>query len=93
MKKFNKTILLSALAALAFGSVAVTTTYALFTSKEEATVEVTTGKVSVTAKVDTVTLYSPTLIATDGTISDATNAATDTTSPAAERSQQTETRS
>ncbi len=74
-KKNTKTLLLSAAAALAFGSVAVGTTYALFTSSSENTVEVTSGKVSVTSEVEVKEVYSPKLINLDGTIADATNVA------------------
>lgn len=78
MKKLGKSVLLSTLAALAFGAVAVGTTYALFTSEAEASVEVTTGKVNVTAEIKELELYSPTLIAEDGSVKDDSNAATDT---------------
>ncbi len=47
MTKFGKTVLLSTLAALAFGGVAAGTTYALFTSDAKTDVSVTTGKVLV----------------------------------------------
>ncbi len=47
MTKFGKTVLLSTLAALAFGGVAVGTTYALFTSDAKTDVTVQTGKVLV----------------------------------------------
>ena len=52
-------------------------TYALFTSESSVNVAVTSGKVSVVANVDqdSLTMYSPTGIATDGTITDDTNAA------------------
>lgn len=61
MKKFtkmNKGIVLSALAALAFGGVAVGTTFALFTSKAETNVTVTTGKVNVVATATDLKTYS-----------------------------------
>lgn len=52
-------------------------TYALFTSESSVNVAVTSGKVSVVASVDqdSLTMYSPTAIATDGTITDDANAA------------------
>ncbi len=56
IKKFNKTIVLSALAALAFGGIAAGTTYALFTSESTTSVSVTTGKVAVDSKVDSESL-------------------------------------
>lgn len=61
MKKFtkvNKTIILSALSALAFGGVAVGSTYALFTSKAETNITVSTGKVDVQSKIDSLATYS-----------------------------------
>ena len=57
MKK-TKTIMLSALAAVAFGSIAAGTTYALFTSEAEANVTVVAGKVSVKAAIQNLKLYS-----------------------------------
>ncbi len=74
-KKNTKTLILSAAAALAFGTTAVGTTYALFTSSAEHTVEVSTGKVSVTSEVEVKEVYSPKLINQDGTIADPTNVA------------------
>ncbi len=58
MSKLGKSVLLSTLAALAFGSVAAGTTYALFTSDAKTDISVTTGKVSVDMKVDSIHLYS-----------------------------------
>ncbi len=52
MKKLNKltkTLTLSTIAALAFGGIAVNTTYALFTNSTSSSVEVTTGKVKVSS--------------------------------------------
>ena len=46
-KKLGKGILLSVLGALAFGTAAATATYALFTSKAEAEINVVAGKVNV----------------------------------------------
>ncbi len=74
IKKSNKVILLSALSALAFGGIAAGTTYALFTSTAETTVSVSTGKVNVEQKVEVKECYRPTLINTDGTINDPTDA-------------------
>ena len=54
MKKLNKvgkTIALSTVAAIAFGSVALTTTYALFTSEANTNVTVSSGKVKVSTDV------------------------------------------
>ncbi len=73
-KKLTKTILLSSLAIAAFGSVAAGTTYALFTSKAESSITVTTGKVSVSQQVEIKERYTPALINEDGTIADKTNA-------------------
>ncbi len=56
--KYGKSILLSALAALAFGGIAVGTTYALFTSDAKTDVTVTTGKVSISTSVEDIKLYS-----------------------------------
>ncbi len=60
IKKFNKTIVLSALAALAFGGIAAGTTYALFTSESTTNVSVTTGKVAVDSEVvsESLKIYS-----------------------------------
>ncbi len=52
MKKLNKltkTLTLSTIAALAFGGIAVNTTYALFTNSTSSSVVVTTGKVKVSS--------------------------------------------
>lgn len=57
-KKFNKTIVLSALTALAFGGIAAGTTYALFTSESNTNVSVTTGKVAVESEVDSESLQT-----------------------------------
>ncbi len=58
IKKLNKTILLSALSALAFGGIAAGTTYALFTSTAETSVSVSTGKVNVTTTATDLKTYS-----------------------------------
>lgn len=52
------------------------TAYALFTSQSTPEVRVSGGRVEVTATIEAPILYSPTSIAPDGTIVDATNAAT-----------------
>lgn len=53
----NKKVLITSLvAACAFGAVAVGGTYALFTSKAEASIAVTTGKVHYAATIDTASL-------------------------------------
>lgn len=58
LTKFSKTIILSAAAALAFGAVAVGTTYALFTSEAGAEVSVVFGKVSLKSEIFDLKLYS-----------------------------------
>lgn len=58
MTKCGKSILLSALAAMAFGGIAVGTTYALFTSEAKTDVTVTSGKVSISTSVEDIKLYS-----------------------------------
>ncbi len=63
MKKLNKvskTVVLSTIAALAFGGIALTTTYALFTSEANTNVTVTSGKVNVST--DVVLTGSKTLV-------------------------------
>lgn len=79
MKKSNKTLIISALAALAFGAGAVGSTFALFTNTAEANVTVTAGKVSVAVEITSVEAYSPTAIAQDGTVTNDKNAANGTT--------------
>lgn len=66
MKKQNKALVLSALAALAFGAGAVGTTFALFTSQAEANVTVTTGKVDVEAAISGLKTYSMDVEQTEG---------------------------
>ena len=75
-KSMKKTILLSAITAIAFGSIAVTTSYALFTDSAETNVTVTAGKVDVSASAALTSVYSPTSINNDGTIANDSNAAT-----------------
>lgn len=58
MRKIHKTLILSAAAAVAFGTVAAGTTYALFTSKSETDVSVVSGKVSVIATSENLVTYS-----------------------------------
>lgn len=73
-KKVSKTLILSAAAALAFGGVAIGTTYALFTSESNNQVEIVSGKVSVTSTIAVKEVYSPTLISkADNSIIDSTN--------------------
>ena len=57
-KKVSKTLILSAAAALAFGGVAVGTTYALFTSKAGAEVTIASGKASLKSEIKDLKLYS-----------------------------------
>jgi len=57
-------------------SMIVGATYALFTSRDETNIVVSSGKVNLRAEAKDVTLYSPTKIDLDGTIVDDTNAAT-----------------
>ena len=56
--KINKKILVPVLALTAFAAVGVGSTYAIFTSKANTNIAVTAGKVSVTATVENVKLYS-----------------------------------
>ena len=58
LTKFSKTLILSAAAALAFGAVAVGTTYALFTSEAGAEVTVASGKVSIKSEILDLRLFS-----------------------------------
>ena len=80
MKKKTK-VIASALTTIALClSLAVGGTFALFTSESQVAVNIVTGTVNVTANADeeSLTLYSPTSINSDGTINNATNAATTT---------------
>lgn len=78
MKKFTHpplkaSLVLSALAALAFGTVAVGGTYALFTSSAETNITVTTGKVSLKSELKKLVAKSPESISLDGTINKTSN--------------------
>lgn len=74
----NLMILTSLAAAVAFGSIAAGTTYALFTSQAENNVTVSSGKVKVTSALSDLALYSPTSISTTegNAVIDSSNAAT-----------------
>ena len=74
MKK-RKIIIPAILSILACGSIAAGSTYALFTSESKVNVAITSGKVEVNATLSGLEAYSPTEIATDGTISNNTNLA------------------
>lgn len=80
MRKSNKALVLSALAALAFGAGAVGTTFALFTSQAEANVTVTTGKVDVKAVASDLKTYSMDVEQDDGKFENGGTAAIDGTS-------------
>ncbi|MBE6141484.1 MAG: hypothetical protein E7175_01385 [Erysipelotrichaceae bacterium] len=56
--KTTKGLVLSALAALSFASIAAGTTYALFTSKTETNIEVSSGKINVSANLSGLQVYS-----------------------------------
>lgn len=58
IKGLKKSIILSSLAAIAFGGVAIGTTYALFTSKAETNVTIASGKVDVKATIKNLVTYS-----------------------------------
>lgn len=80
MKKKTQ-VIASALTTIALClSLAIGGTFALFTSESQVAVNIVTGTVNVTANADeeSLTLYSPTSINSDGTINNATNAATTT---------------
>lgn len=77
MKSYKK-LIFPLLSIAACASIGVAGTYALFTSNNETNIAITSGKVNVTATLDDVELYSPALINLDGTVADATNAATAT---------------
>ncbi len=75
----NKKILLSSFLTLILCfSLIAGATFALFTSEKSTNIAINSGKVEVIATIENLTLYSPTLIAADGSLKDATNAATDT---------------
>lgn len=68
MKTNRKTLVLSALAALAFGAGAVGSTFALFTSTDETNVTITTGKVNVKMELANLVAKSPASISSDFTV-------------------------
>ena len=76
-KKQKSSIIIASLASIAVaGSLIAGATYALFTSKSETNIAVTSGKVDVVATLEKVEIYSPTLIAADGlSVIDGANAA------------------
>ncbi len=75
-KKTRNGIILSSLAAIAVASSLIAgSTYALFTSKDEVNIAVTSGKVDVTATISDLVAYTPTSIASDGTLVDDENIA------------------
>lgn len=76
MKK--KALLTSVLTIALCLSLIAGSTFALFTSTSTVNVAVTSGKVNVIASIENLQLYSPTTIAKDGKIGDATNAADNT---------------
>lgn len=79
MKTTKRSIVLSSCLAIALCVCMITGgTFALFTSESKVNIAVTSGKVEVTANAQVTDLYSPKAIAMDGTITDATNAATET---------------
>ncbi len=73
MKK--KSIVASLVSIAVCSSIVAGSTYALFTSESDTNVAITSGNVEVVATLDNLAVHSPTLIATDGTIIDNTNAA------------------
>lgn len=76
----NKKIILSSILSLVLClSVIAGATFALFTSESDVNVAINSGKVEVLAYAENLDLYSPTLINTDGTVDNATDAATETT--------------
>lgn len=75
----KRNVVISALTAIVLCvSLIVGATFALFTSESKVNIAVSSGKVSVVASIDGLTLYSPTAINVGGEITDDTNAATDT---------------
>lgn len=58
MKKYTKGIITSLLIAMGFGALSVGSTFALFTSKDESTIEVASGKINVSAAFDGLQTYS-----------------------------------
>ena len=76
----NKKIILSSILSLVLClSVIAGATFALFTSESGVNVAINSGKVEVLAYAENLDLYSPTCINTDGTVDNATDAATETT--------------
>ncbi len=75
MKK--KTLLTSLLTLVMCASLIAGGTFALFTYESKTNIAITSGKVEVVATLENLTLYSPTLIAADGSVKDKTNAASD----------------
>ena len=59
----------------ACGGIIAGSTYALFTSEAKTNVAITSGKVDVTASIDSLEAYSPTSISADGTIAETANSA------------------
>ena len=79
MKKKTK-VIASAVATIALcTSLAVGGTFALFTSESKVNVAISSGTVDVVAQASELSLYSPTVIDSDGTFIDETNAATSDT--------------
>ena len=77
MKK--KVLIVSVLTIVLCASLIIGATLALFSSRSDVNIAVSSGKVEISAAIDEkVSLYSPTAISNDGTVTDATNAATDT---------------
>ena len=75
-KKTKSSIILTSLGAIAIaGSLIAGSTYALFTSESKTNIAVTSGTVSVVASASELSAHSPTLINSDGTISDDTELA------------------
>lgn len=58
MKKYTKGIITSLLIAMGFGALSVGSTFALFTSKDESTIEVASGKINVSAAFEGLQTYS-----------------------------------
>ena len=77
MKK--KIVAMSVLTIVLCASLIIGATLALFSSRSDVNIAVSSGKVEISAAIDEkVSLYSPTAISNDGTVTDAENAATDT---------------
>ncbi len=74
----NKKVILSSILSLILCvSLIAGGTFALFTSESKTNVAINAGKVEVVATIENLTLYSPTMIATDGSLVNADNAATE----------------